>query len=163
MPLLTIQEQAARMTMEALVGLFRAARNVPEEKRDWVPMGCARSVNAQLAECVVSPEVQSKLINGEPAESIVEAYHANVERVKEVESLPLDEMYDIARFSYEALGEIIRLVLDDDLEDRFQLPFNGGMDATRADLIFIPYQNLVYHTGQINYIQLLLGDAEMRM
>jgi hypothetical protein len=39
-------------------------------------------------------------------------------------------MYEIARFSYEALGEIIRLVLDEDLEDRFQLPFNGGMDAT---------------------------------
>jgi len=163
MALLTMQEQAARMTMEALIGLFRAARNVPEDKRDWVPMGAARSVNAQLAECVVSPEVQSKLINGEPEESIMEAYHANIERIQEISALPFDDMYEIARFSYEALGEIIRLVLDEDLEDRFQLPFNGGMDATRADLIFIPYWNLVYHTGQINYIQLLLGDTEMRV
>jgi uncharacterized damage-inducible protein DinB len=163
MAMLTLQEQAARMTMEALVSLFRAARHVPEDKRDWSPGGAARSVNAQLAECAVSPELQSKLINGEPEESIVAAYHENVEKMKELEQLPFDDLYEISRFNYEALCEIIRLVLDDDLEDRFSLPFNGGMNPTRADLIFVPYWNLVYHTGQINYIQTLLGDTEMRM
>jgi hypothetical protein len=30
-----------------------------------------------------------------------------------------------------------------------------------ADMLFMGYWNLTYHMGQVNYIQMLLGDTEM--
>jgi hypothetical protein len=41
------------------------------------------------------------------------------------------------------------------------LPFGPGFTVTTADVLFMAYQNTVYHTGQINYVQMLLGDTEM--
>ena len=38
-----LQQQAAKMTREAWEGLIRTAAFVPEEKRDWVPLGKARA------------------------------------------------------------------------------------------------------------------------
>ena len=35
--------------------------------------------------------------------------------------------------------------------------------ATTADLLFLAYWNLVYHTGQINYLQTMLGDTVQRL
>jgi hypothetical protein len=30
-----------------------------------------------------------------------------------------------------------------------------------ADILFACYWNLTYHCGQVNYIQMLLGDTDM--
>ena len=47
------------------------------------------------------------------------------------------------------------------LDEEITLPFGGGMTMTMADLLGLPYWNTVYHLGQINQIQLMLGDREM--
>jgi hypothetical protein len=54
-------------------------------------------------------------------------------------------------------------VSDADLDVEHPLPWNADAKMTTADMMFFPYWNLVYHVGQINYIQLLLGDTEMHM
>src|SRR5690349_19823980 len=50
-----IQQQAARMTRTAWERLMRTAAFVPEEKRDWVPQGKARTLHDIMAECAVLP------------------------------------------------------------------------------------------------------------
>jgi hypothetical protein len=41
------------------------------------------------------------------------------------------------------------------------MPFGGGVVMTMADILSLPSWNMVYHLGQINQIQLMLGDREM--
>jgi hypothetical protein len=35
------------------------------------------------------------------------------------------------------------------------------MTVSLADVCFLHYWNTVYHLGQVNYLQTLLGDREM--
>ena len=61
-------------------------------------------------------------------------------------------------------GEINTLILaipDDELEKEIDLPFGGGMRVTIADVCGMHYWNMVYHLGQINQVQLMLGDRDM--
>ena len=41
------------------------------------------------------------------------------------------------------------------------LPFGGGMTVSMADVLMMHYWNATYHLGQINQIQLMLGDKAM--
>src|SRR5438105_5015336 len=50
-----LQQQAAKMTRAAWDGLMRTAAFVPDEKRDWVPQGKARTLYDFLAECAAAP------------------------------------------------------------------------------------------------------------
>lgn len=36
-----------------------------------------------------------------------------------------------------------------------------GMMVTGADPLFLSYCNLTYHLGQVSYVQMPLGNAEM--
>lgn len=42
-------------------------------------------------------------------------------------------------------------------------PMDPSRQVTTADLLFLAYWNLVYHTGQINYLQTMLGDTVRRL
>jgi hypothetical protein len=163
MRILTVQEQAARLTLEGMESLFRAARHVPETNLRWSPMGAARSVMSQVAECAVAPRLQIQIIEGAPEEAVMDAYHANLRDIERLMQGTLDQAYAVAVPQTQALARVLRSYPSDRLEEERILPFNGGMTRTQADLLFIPYWNLCYHIGQINYIQTLLGDTEMRM
>ena len=54
---------------------------------------------------------------------------------------------------------MIEAVPDQRLEETRAMPWGATM--TLADRLFICYWNLTYHNGQVNYLQLLLGDIEM--
>lgn len=49
----------------------------------------------------------------------------------------------------------------DRLDDEVTLPFGPGVTFTMAEVLGLHYWNLVYHLGQVNYIQTALGDREM--
>ena len=54
---------------------------------------------------------------------------------------------------------MIREMPDDKLAEKIDLPW--GVTWTLAEVANMHDWNLVYHVGQINYIQTLLGDFEM--
>ena len=60
-----LQQQAAKMTRAAWEGLMRTAAFVPEEKRDWVPQGKARTLHDILVECAVLPGRYALLLGNE--------------------------------------------------------------------------------------------------
>lgn len=146
------------MTKEAQGSLFRTARHVPDDKRDdWKPLGEARSVLSQLVECATVPYFFASVLAGQPMD--MHSPEAQAKR-KEVESsiTSLESAEAVANQSHEALYAAIAATTD--LDAACPMPWNP--DTKASDVIFFTYWNLVYHIGQINYIQLLLGDTEMR-
>ena len=73
----------------------------------------------------------------------------------------VDKCVEAARASTSDLCQAISAVSDAMLEEELYLPFGGGMTATMADVLSMHAWNMTYHLGQINQIQLMLGDREM--
>lgn len=153
--MITVQQQAARMTRQAWDGLLGTAEFVPEEKRDWVPQGKARTFHDYMAECVVLTDWGRALIQtGEFGAFDPEAYA----RAK-AELNTLDKIKVAGAAAIERLCAAIEAFPEARLEETKQMPW--GQNQTYADILFMTYWNMVYHWGQVNYVQMMLGDTEM--
>ncbi|MBV9852843.1 MAG: DinB family protein [Armatimonadetes bacterium] len=156
----TLQQQAVHLTQEALAALFRTARHVPVDKYHWSPMGEARAAQNQVAECALTPMVYLSLLDGHPMDFSDPAVRRHGEQMMSALDT-VDAAEAAAQEQYARLYTRIESLSDADLTRTVRLPFGGGRDVPIADIIFFAYQNIVYHTGQINYLQLMLGDKEM--
>ena len=164
--MVTLQQQAARMTREALAALFRAARHLPEDKREWTPMGEARSVQTLLYECVLTTPFYIAAAQGRmkefatlvPDEAVQETW-----RQRSESAWTLAGAETVARETVAELCQALEAVPDVRLDDIQPHPMDPSRQVMTADLLFLFYWNLVYHTGQINYLQTLLGDTAQRL
>lgn len=162
----TIQQQASRMTREALASLFSAARHVPEDKRDWAPMGEARTAQTLLYGCAMTTPFYIAAVQGRmkefaalvPDEAMQELWRRRSEA-----AWTLEGAESVARETFAELCQALEAVPDARLAESQPHPMDPGQQATTADLLFLAYWNLVYHTGQVNYLQTMLGDAERRL
>jgi hypothetical protein len=158
----TLQQQAIKMTKEAVNGLFATARHVPQDKRnDWKPMGEARSTVSQLTECALTPFFFVSILRGEKVD-MTDPTMAAKRKEMEAAITTLELAESAALKNHEMLYSVIAELSDADLDRTVPLPWNPAGSSV-ADIIFFDYWNLVYHTGQINYIQLMLGDTDMQM
>lgn len=156
----TVPQQAVHLTQQALTALFRTARHVPADKWLWSPMGAARSAQSQVAECALTPLLYLSLLDGPFFDmSDPEVRTRGEEMMATLDTVDAAEA--AAQQQYASLYARFESLTDADLEKTVHLPFGGGRDVPMADFIFLPYQNIVYHTGQINYLQTMLGDQEM--
>jgi hypothetical protein len=119
-------------------------------KLDWVPGVCdaskCRTAVDQAAECVrVNESFAAKLSAREPAKSTpVDASNAAV-RVRESANL---------------LAAAVRDMTPEELDRMHEMPW-GPMAG--AALLEIALNNMNYHAGQINQIQLMYGDTDFRI
>lgn len=154
------QDQLVKLTQKALDDVCRAALAVPEDKRVWSPGGEARTVLSQMQEIAMAPDWFSRILregkapemDGHAARIMAEMREGlgTVERcVEQAQEATSDLCARIAAFP------------DDRLDDELTLPFGGGSVVTMADVLDLHRWNMVYHLGQINQIQLMLGDKEM--
>lgn len=147
------------MTQKALGDICRAAEAVPEDQADWSAGGEARSVLNQMQEIATSgtwflPIVESGVVP-------VFDKEAGKEHTKFRKTLTsLAECVAEARQSTSELCQAIMAFPDSDLEKEVTLPFGIG-STTMADVLTMHHWNMVYHLGQINQVQLILGDREM--
>jgi len=152
-------DQVVKLTQKALDDICRAAAAVPADKLDWVPMGATRSVLNQMQEVATSgtwflPLVESGVVPVFDAEMAV-----NHTRFRHTMAT-LEDCVSEARQSTGQLCQAIIAFSDKDLENEVTLPFGAGI-TTMADVLIMHYWNMVYHLGQINQIQLMLGDRAM--
>src|SRR5438270_13923316 len=150
-----LQQQVAKMTREAWEGLMRTAAFVPEEKRDWVPQGKARTLHDILVECAVLPGRYALLLGNE---ELPPPDREGYERAKAALNT-LEKIKAAGDPAIALLCQLIEAVPDERLDETRAMPWGGTM--TLADRLFICYWNLTYHNGQVNYLQLLVGDVEM--
>ncbi len=151
------QDQLVRQTQKALDDIARAARAVPEDKADWSPGGEARSVLSQMQELATGGAWFLPIIKDRTVPLFDEHARQEAAKLREKYST-VDECVEAARQSTSDLCQSIQAFPDAELEEEMTLPFGT---YTMADLLAFHYWNLVYHFGQINQIQLLLGDKRM--
>jgi len=152
------QDQTVRMTSHEVEALFRVARAVPEDKLNWKPMDNGRTVLDQLQECAQSATFFAGLFNPESEQDL--SPEATEARKRERQSwTTIDQCEAACNANSAPLYEAIRQIPDERLEETIELPW--GETATIADALAFQYWNLVYHHGQINYLQTLYGDFEM--
>lgn len=148
-----------KLTQKALGDICRAAAAIPSAKADWSAGGKGRSALHQMQEIATSatwflPVLESGVVpvfNDE-----IRKEHTNFRK----KLASLDECIEEARQSTGQLCQAIMSFPDDKLETEITLPFGSGSN-TMADVLAMHYWNMVYHLGQINQIQLILGDTTM--
>jgi uncharacterized damage-inducible protein DinB len=155
--MMRLQDFLAESTDDALQALFRNAEAIPIDKLTWQPAPEARSVLDQLQECAQVPAMFKKVLKGEMVEFTPETLvYARRERR---EWTTVDECRRVCEFNTKSLCEDIRHFPDDRMNQQIMLPW--GESVTILKLLTLHHWNMVWHTGQIAYIQRLLGDKEM--
>ena len=154
------QDQIVRATQRALEDVVRAANALPQDKVEWIPMGEARSALSQMQELAVSGAWFIPLIRDLKVPEF-DAHAVEESRRLRLSNDTLEKCIAVARENTSSLCAIIESVPDGNLEQEMTLPFGGGMTVTIADILAMHWWNMTYHLGQINMIQLMLGDRQM--
>lgn len=155
-----LQDYLVRQTQKALGDLLRATDALPEDKRDWSPDPGARSALNQLREIADSPRFFIPLISKGAMPEFDD--HARKESEKFRQEIQTYEAAKAAAMAMTAeLCSHISDFPDEHLDRELTLPFGGGMVMTMAEILGLHQWNIVYHYGQVNYIQTMLGDKDM--
>ena len=135
----------------AMEGFMDGLKHIPDDKLDWVPMGKAKPALAIAVEIVTSNKWLAAEIRGEEgAGAVWEAMDPSSCPTREAAVAALKE----SMIEFEA-------ALDEAAEEVFgetrKLPWG---ESTVAEMCGMGAIHIAYHSGQLNYIQLLLGDEE---
>ena len=152
-----LQDQLVLNTQKALDDICRAALAVPEDKREWSPGGAARSTLSQMQEIALAVNWLIPFAKGETV-----GRHDRVAMQRAAAELAtIEACVEAARQNVSDWCNVIADFPDERLDEEVTLPFGSGMTMSLADVLGLPAWNMTYHLGQINLIQLLLGDKEM--
>jgi hypothetical protein len=131
---------------------------MPEDKLTWKPLENGRATLDQLQECAQTPVFFAGLIDSKFAMEM--GPETNEKLMSERQTwTTIDECERVCKKNNKILFDVINNISNDDLEKKVEVPW--GDSVTLADAIGFQYWNLVYHQGQINYIQTLYGDMQM--
>lgn len=150
-----LQEHLVRSTQRALDDVCRAALAVPADKADWSPGGAARSTLSQMREVAKTGVWFLPILAGGKfpgGEDHQEMTH---------DLSTVEECVAAARESIGQLCQAIARFPDEGLEIEISLPFGGGTVLPMSDVLSLAAWNFIYHLGQINQLQLMLGDRDM--
>ncbi len=143
--------------MEALLS---QAKRVPADKLDWKPLEAGRSVLDQLQECAVIAGFYKSLLATYLMPEFGPEFMADYNKAR----AELDTMAKVESMLREntatAVAAIRRAVPDDVIEN--EMPFFGPEPWKVYSVMNAHAWNMHYHTGQICYVQTLLGDKDMR-
>lgn len=157
---MTVQELIAHNNTEYTNAFFAAARKVPADKIGWVPMETGRSVLSLAQEVATSPTWPMALAFSDvPFEMTPEVMEEHERITKTL--VDLDACEALATKNLEALNAAILSLPDAKLDTTVQANFGAPVEWPMAKALQIHAWNIVYHTGQVNYIQTLYGDTSV--
>ena len=149
----TIQTLAAALTHETAEVLLTVASATPLDKLHWKPLDNGRSILAQLVECATANQKWADLIRTRTwvpyGEQVWQGAFAEYDTLEKVSAR--------LRETTESLASAILALSNADLSGAVECPW-GLYPMPRC--CFHAYWNMVYHEGQINYVQTLYGDFE---
>lgn len=140
-------EIAKGSTMEVAQRLCKDASYIQEEMLGWRPMDHGKSAVQILSECArVNFAIANAIKGVEPG--------APAE-----EQMDFDSLKGCVIASAEAVCSAIDTLSESTMgDDMVQMPWGTTYSALEASLL--PASHMSYHDGQINYIQVLLGDTK---
>jgi uncharacterized damage-inducible protein DinB len=131
--------------------LEAAVLRLPEDKRNWSPMGDARSALDMVAECAVANDVthsiEKRVFEAEPFFEAIR--HAKTELINDWDRLR-SQMHESAARTVRAMQRFPA----EELNREIAMPWGP---VTLAQILSYPYWNMSYHEGQVNYIASMLG------
>ena len=159
---MTAQQLLVKMTQDAVDGLFRYAHALPADRLTWKPMDTGRTAIDMLQECAQAPVWFHTILTDRamPPMSRAELVASRRERQ---EWTTVGECERVCRFNTARLCELILSYPEADFDIIVTLPFAPGGSGIQESLWKVAsrhLQNTIYHTGQIAYIQVLLGDKD---
>jgi len=157
------QDQAIRMSKMAMEDLFRFARGTKQDKVTWKPETMGRSVLEQLQECAQAPNWFMPMLQTKKMPDFTPEMGSQAQKERETWKT-IEDCEKACKANSEKLYGVIKDFPDSEMGISLHLPFGRqgkGFDATMGDIILFHYWNLVYHQGQVNYVQTLYGDKEM--
>ncbi len=148
-----LQNFFANAIPNAVSDLLAAFDRLPEDKRNWSPMGDARTAVDQIAEVAIQNGSTAEIIR---TGSFPENYDFSefAQLKKTLSGKNLDELKEILQANSSKVVAAILEIPDEDLTIEVQMPW-GAM--TMPQIMAYPYWNTIYHEGQINYIASMLG------
>jgi uncharacterized damage-inducible protein DinB len=149
----SVPQAAADLCREACETLVRAASATPVEKLTWQPLENGRSMLEQLAECTLANFKWARILRTGTYANLP----AEIAKPLWDQLTTLNVITEKLRESTEELVSALGEVPVDQLAEPIQTQW-GPMPLFRC--CFHAYWNMVYHEGQINYIQTLYGDYE---
>lgn len=145
---------------EWVVGNFyRNIKRVPEDKLNWKVLDTGRSVLDQVQEVAMSPAWSTPLLTGESTGDW-DPTRFEAAKVEMATWTTLEKCEEVHMSNLAKLFEAMRAVKDEDLEKTVRVAF-APEPVPIASILTFHYWNVVYHQGQILFIQTLYGDNDM--
>jgi hypothetical protein len=151
----TVQALAARASKDVAVGLARTFSAMPAEKQTWSPLDEGRTALDQVAECAVINSWCAIVIR----DHVVPAFEGETYKQECAKLDTPDKALAALTSSTDQLVAAIENLQDEHLESTVQFPWDSE-PSTLGYATLVPYWNMTYHIGQINYIQTLYGDKQ---
>ncbi|HLJ54011.1 MAG TPA: DinB family protein [Chthonomonadaceae bacterium] len=149
-----VQEVAARLTEKAAHDLAAALAAVPEEKARWEPLGDSRPILEMAVECCLANRMWSHILVTHQHAMLPEGEAPAAYKSLDTLTRVIDEL---KRTSSELAGTI-RAVPDGDLPLVVAFPKRPGAGRPIAECLHHACWNMIYHLGQVAFIQTLYGD-----
>jgi hypothetical protein len=150
----TVQQIAARLVRTAAEDLARSFAAMPADKQTWAPLEEGRCALMQVQENAVINAWFTAMLTDRVVPPLEESPFAT-ERALDTS----DKALTALAANTEKLVAAIGAFPDADLDQSLKMPW--GETSTYEETLFGAYWNMVYHIGQIAYIQTLYGDKEM--
>lgn len=154
---MTVPEYVARQTERMAESLAHFLATTSEDKLKWCPeldgSAGSRSVLEQVSECIAVNHMMAKLLRGEAVNAAPGAYPT-------IAFADCNDAQQRLLASAKDLADALRGMTDEDLQREYQHP-RALMRG--ENMIIMALRNMAYHAGQINYIQMLYGDAEFHV
>ena len=128
--------------------------HIPDVKITESPMGCARNALTFTAECAGFNSWIADALGGTiapmPSQETRDRFYASMDSREKV-TTALQNSCDRIIAALQSLD-------DADLDEPTTAPWGASM--TKFKLATMAYVHMIYHNGQVNYIQTLYGDPD---
>lgn len=154
-----VQDYVVRQTEWAVGNFYRNVRRVPADKLTWKVMDVGRSILDQVQEVAMSPRWSTPLI-GSSGESGFDPARFEAMQAEMAKWTTIDDCERVHREHLAELLATIRALPDTALDETVPVAF-APEPVAKSEIIMFHYWNVVYHLGQILFVQTLYGDHTM--
>ncbi|HLK56794.1 MAG TPA: DinB family protein [Chthonomonadaceae bacterium] len=150
----TVKQLAVKLVRNGADNLERNLKAMPEDKWSWRPNDAGRSALHQVVECAGFNHLGAQVLKTH------EFPPFDPQALKQAEATydTLDKALGFLHTSTDEFVAAIEALPEADLDAMVTLPWG---QRSLAEVIFLVHNNMVYHLGQINHIQMQYGDYEM--
>ena len=153
-----VQILAVTLTRQAAQALATTVEATPNDRLAWQPLDQGRSILQQLIDCALANLKWALVLENHEYSRLPRAFKDVAEMALTTRESALARLQEnVAR-----LATAIEALDDDEIGRVLPVPAEDGVDLTVAEACLSAYWNMVYHEGQMRYIQTLYGDMTLQ-